>query len=126
MGQGRFLFCILRFKILKHVCMSAFFFFFYFWPFSAACGIFVPQPGIRPESPALEGGFLTTGPPGKSHHQLFDRENNLFYLCFCWRIVVHLLFIIFSVQILYMFAKYMQEHLIFIGTTVNGIILNFC
>ena len=30
------------------------------------CGILVPQPGIEPMSPALEGGFLTTGPPGKS------------------------------------------------------------
>ena len=32
---------------------------------SAACGILVPPPGIEPESPALQGGFLTTGPPGK-------------------------------------------------------------
>ena len=31
-----------------------------------ACGILVPQPGIEPASRALEGGFLTTGPPGKS------------------------------------------------------------
>ena len=31
-----------------------------------ACGILVPRPGIEPTSPALEGGFLTTGPPGKS------------------------------------------------------------
>ena len=31
-----------------------------------ACGILVPRPGIEPMSPALEGGFLTTGPPGKS------------------------------------------------------------
>ena len=30
-----------------------------------ACGILVSQPGIKPASPALEGGFLTTGPPGK-------------------------------------------------------------
>ena len=29
------------------------------------CGILVPQPGIRPASPALEGRFLTSGPPGK-------------------------------------------------------------
>ena len=26
----------------------------------------VPQPGIKPASRELEGGFLTTGPPGKS------------------------------------------------------------
>ena len=36
----------------------------------AACGILVPRPGIRdriePASPALEGGFFTTGPPGRS------------------------------------------------------------
>ena len=31
-----------------------------------ACGLLVPCPGIEPESPALEGGFLTTGSPGKS------------------------------------------------------------
>ena len=31
-----------------------------------ACGIFVPQLGIEPASPALEDGFFTTGPPGKS------------------------------------------------------------
>ena len=31
-----------------------------------ACGIFVPQPGIEPKPPALEGGVLTTGPPGNS------------------------------------------------------------
>ena len=34
----------------------------------AACGILVPRPGIEPTSPVLEGGFLTTGPPGKSQH----------------------------------------------------------
>ena len=30
-----------------------------------ACGISVPQSGIKPTS-AVEGRFLTTGPPGKS------------------------------------------------------------
>ena len=34
--------------------------------FSAACRILVPSPGIKLMSPALQGGFLTTGPPGKS------------------------------------------------------------
>ena len=38
---------------------------------SIACGILVPQPGIEPESPALEGEFLTPGPPGKSHFVYF-------------------------------------------------------
>ena len=31
-----------------------------------ACGILFPQPGIKSTSPALEGGFLITGPSGKS------------------------------------------------------------
>ena len=31
-----------------------------------ACAILVPQPGIKPTSPALEGGFLTTRSPRKS------------------------------------------------------------
>ena len=33
---------------------------------TAACGISVPRPGVDTMSPALEGRFLTTGPPGKS------------------------------------------------------------
>ena len=31
-----------------------------------ACGILVPRPGIEPVPPALQGTFITTGPPGKS------------------------------------------------------------
>ena len=34
--------------------------------FSLACGILVTQPGTEPASAALQGRFLTTGPPGKS------------------------------------------------------------
>ena len=30
-----------------------------------ACGILVPQPGIKPISPIFKGRFLATGPPGK-------------------------------------------------------------
>ena len=30
------------------------------------CGILVPQPGTEPPPLALEGRFLTPGPPGKS------------------------------------------------------------
>ena len=36
---------------------------------SLACGVLVPWAGI--ESPALRGGFLTTGPPGEPQHFLF-------------------------------------------------------
>ena len=42
------------------------FFFFFFQPHCATCGILVPWPGIEPAPPVLEGGVLTTGPPGKS------------------------------------------------------------
>ena len=38
---------------------------------STDCGILVPQTGIKPASPALQGRFLTTGPLGKSSHRLF-------------------------------------------------------
>ena len=31
-----------------------------------ACGILVPCSGVKPMSPTLEGGILTSGPPGKS------------------------------------------------------------
>lgn len=33
---------------------------------SVMCGILLPQPGIELASPALQGGLLATGPPGKS------------------------------------------------------------
>ena len=51
-----------------------------------ACGILVPQPGIKPTSPPLEGKFLTTGPPGKS--QVLDFEKMVsghlhLASCFC-------------------------------------------
>ena len=36
-----------------------------FWPHCTACGILVPRPGTEPTSPAVEGGFLATGPPGE-------------------------------------------------------------
>ena len=37
------------------------------WALSpTSCGILVPRSGIEPASTALEGGFLTIGPPGKS------------------------------------------------------------
>ena len=38
------------------------------------CGILVPQSGIKPASPVLEGGFLTAGPQGKSLEILCDSD----------------------------------------------------
>ena len=39
---------------------------------SVACGISVPQSEIKSASLALQGGFLTTGLPGKSPYLLLD------------------------------------------------------
>ena len=36
-----------------------------------ACEILVPRSEIEPPCPALEGGFLTTGPSEKSHKAYF-------------------------------------------------------
>ena len=44
----------------------------------AACGLLVPRPGIEPTSPAMEGAFFTTGPPGKSLKR--------FIVMVCWKI----------------------------------------
>ena len=42
---------------------------------STACAILIPLPGIKPESsPALQRGFLTTGPPGKPQDLLLIEE----------------------------------------------------
>jgi len=35
-----------------------------------ACGILVPQPKTEPMPSAFQGGFLTSGPPGKSQSYL--------------------------------------------------------
>ena len=37
---------------------------------STTCGILVHGSGVKPASPALQGGFLTTGPPQKTLHSL--------------------------------------------------------
>ena len=37
-----------------------------------ACGILVPQTGIKPASPAWQGRFLTTGPLGESLNLRFE------------------------------------------------------
>ena len=36
--------------------------------------ILVARPGIEPMSPALEGEFLTAGPPGKTYLLVLDPE----------------------------------------------------
>ena len=44
--------------------------------------ILVPGPVIEPVSPALEGGFLTTGSPGKSQRELSMEGLNYFVFFF--------------------------------------------
>ena len=34
----------------------------------------LPSPGMKAVSPALQGGFLITGPPGKPSSMSFDNE----------------------------------------------------
>ena len=34
----------------------------------------LPGPGLKPMSPALAGGFLTTVPPGKPNSQIFEQN----------------------------------------------------
>ena len=50
---------------------------------SAARGVFVSQPGIKPTSPALQGGFLTTGPPEKPLYFYFCRWSFEVLSLFC-------------------------------------------
>ena len=47
---------------------------------SAACGILVHQLEIEPKSPALQGRFLTTRPPRKSHLFLYNWKFVHFYI----------------------------------------------
>ena len=51
----------------------------------AACGILLPQPGIELVSPVWEGGFFTTGPPGKSPLYPFLVRHFYLYM-FVWKI----------------------------------------
>ena len=51
--------------------------------FSLACGILVSRPDIEPVSPALQGGFLTTGSAGKSP----DLDFNPIFYCVHLRIL---------------------------------------
>ena len=43
----------------------------------ADCGISVSLPGTEPTSPALQGRFLTTGPPGKSQGGIIGKQRRL-------------------------------------------------
>ena len=52
----------------------------FFQPHPEACGILTPQSGIELMPPALEGGVLTTGPPGKSLHCSFALSYNVVFI----------------------------------------------
>ena len=48
--------------------------------FPSASGILVPGPGIEPVFPALEGGFLNTGPPGSPYkYSVVDYDHYAMY-----------------------------------------------
>ena len=55
---------------------------FFFFFDQEACGILVPQPGIKYIFLALEGEVLNTVPPGKSQPASFERINfHIFNFC---------------------------------------------
>ena len=47
---------------------------------SLACGTIFPQPAIKPISPALQGGFLTTGSTREDTSSLLKKKFQLFYV----------------------------------------------
>ena len=50
-----------------------------------ACGFLASQPGIEPSpNPALGGGVLSTGSPGKSLTQLINQSNFTANVCALW------------------------------------------
>ena len=61
-----------------------------------AGGILVPRLGIKPMSPALEGRFLTTGPPRKSPRICFIKWILKMYIYhkFPWNILIMFAFIL--------------------------------
>ena len=43
----------------------------------------LPRPGIKPESPAPAGGFLSTAPPGRSKYYFLIKKKTLNHLLIC-------------------------------------------
>ena len=75
-----------------------------------ACGILVPLPGIEPMSPALEGGFFTTGPPGKSPYGAkFKYRHTLVQTVLTFHILVFWLFI--CLVLFLMTSTFISHHL---------------
>ena len=86
-------------------------------------GILVPQPEIEPMSPALEGGFLTTGPPGKSvsgqssFKEIFCKvRKKVFYIyphiCHCQCSLFHCVDPDFHLVSVFFFPKDFLQHLL--------------
>ena len=76
--------------------------------YPTAYGILVPWPGIEPLSPASEGRFLTTGPPGKPHEFVFYvcESISVLYVCsFVSFFRFH--FFLFS----FVFARWIPQHM---------------
>ena len=62
------------------------YFFFFFWPRRAACGILVPRPGIEPMPPALRAWSLNHWTASEVPSQLFFFLINSFILfIYFWR-----------------------------------------
>ena len=65
----------LFFKSLLYLLQYCFYFMFWFFGLQG-CGILARHLGVEPRSPALEGGFLTTGSPGKLLIHYFFMAHN--------------------------------------------------
>ena len=70
-----FIYLLLLWIILSSLLtLLQYWFCFMFWFFGhETCGISAPWPQMKPTPLALEGGILTTGPPGKSHYFLLSK-----------------------------------------------------
>ena len=82
-----------------------------------SCPWNLPRPGIKPVSPALAGGFLTSGPLGKSCLFIFDVGCYVVF-CFpssfviCWFLIPLLSFLCFLAILpirLYLFTVFFLE-----------------
>ena len=88
-----------------------------------ACRILVPWLGMEPMFPGLEGGFLTTGPPGKSLEVLHFNDTlkylafrftDLFpplllaYFLFYWFFLFSKLFPLLALSLAYSFLKLLK------------------
>ena len=75
----------------------------------------LPGPGIEPPSLALQGGFLTTGPPGKPPDQVY------FLSHLCWLIVYR--FIVQTFFSHYFFIYFKKQKAFYLFIWLHGVLV---